>query len=49
MHGDLLRAITSGIIQLGRVPKTVTVEDLAPVDGLHIGGRLAFRLARAIR
>lgn len=40
-HGDLLGAITSGLGQLGKTPDTVTIEDLAPVDEFHIGGRQA--------
>jgi len=40
-HGDLLGAITSGITQLGKTLDTVTIEDLAPVDEFHIGGRRA--------
>ena len=40
-HGDLLSAITSGITQLGKTVDTVTIEDLAPVDEFHIGGRRA--------
>ena len=40
-HGDLLSAISSGIEKLGKTRDTVTVEDLAPVDEFHVGGRAA--------
>jgi SAM-dependent methyltransferase len=40
-HGALLRAILDGVQQLGKSPDTVNVEDLAPVDEFHIGGRVA--------
>ena len=40
-HGALLRAILDGVHQLGKSPDTVSVEDLAPVDEFHIGGRVA--------
>ncbi len=40
-HGALLRAILYGVQQLGKSPETVSVEDLAPVDEFHIGGRVA--------
>jgi SAM-dependent methyltransferase len=36
---DLLRAIRDGVEKLGKTPETVTLEDLAPVDEFHIGGR----------
>lgn len=39
--GDLLAAIEAGLAQLGKTSLTVTVEDLAPVDEFHIGGRSA--------
>jgi ubiquinone/menaquinone biosynthesis C-methylase UbiE len=38
---DLLAAIEVGMEALGRTTETVTVEDLAPVDEFHIGGRIA--------
>jgi SAM-dependent methyltransferase len=41
MHGNLLSAISAGIAELGKTPDTVTIEDLAPVDEFHIGGRQA--------
>lgn len=40
-HGSLLEKISSGINALGKSPGTVTVDDLAPVDEFHIGGRVA--------
>jgi ubiquinone/menaquinone biosynthesis C-methylase UbiE len=40
-HGDLLDAIRAGLQRLGKSPDTVSVEDLAPVDEFHIGGRAA--------
>ena len=39
--GDLLAAIRTGLASLGLSPETVSVEDLAPVDEFHIGGRAA--------
>jgi ubiquinone/menaquinone biosynthesis C-methylase UbiE len=40
-HGDLVAAIRSGIESLGKAINSVTVNDLAPVDEFHIGGRQA--------
>jgi ubiquinone/menaquinone biosynthesis C-methylase UbiE len=40
-HGGLNEAIRAGIASLGKAPDTVTVDDLAPVDEFHIGGRKA--------
>ena len=37
----LLDAIKAGLTRLGLSPQTVTVDDLAPVDAFHIGGRQA--------
>ena len=37
----LLAAIRDGVARLGKTPATVRVEDLAPVDEFHIGGRQA--------
>lgn len=42
-RGDLLGAILAGIEKLGKTPKTVASDDLAPVDEFHIGGRVATR------
>lgn len=41
LHGDLLEAIQAAITRLGKTVDSVTIEDLAPVDEFHIGGRLA--------
>jgi len=40
-HGQLLDRILVGIEAIGKTPDTVTVDELAPVDEFHIGGRLA--------
>ena len=40
-HGGLTEAIRAGLASLGKTPDTVTVDDLAPVDEFHIGGRKA--------
>ena len=40
-RAGLLAAIRSGVERLGKTPATVVVEDLAPVDEFHIGGRQA--------
>ena len=40
-HGDLLKAIESALDKLSITAATVTIDDLAPVDEFHIGGRLA--------
>lgn len=40
-HGDLLNAIESAFSALGKTIDNVTIEDLAPVDEFHIGGRQA--------
>jgi len=40
-HGSLLKAIQEAIPKLGKTIESITVEDLAPVDEFHIGGRLA--------
>jgi hypothetical protein len=41
LHGDLINAIAAALPALGKTIETVTIEDLAPVDEFHIGGRLA--------
>ena len=41
VHGDLLGAIKAALVDLGKTVDNVTIEDLAPVDEFHIGGRLA--------
>jgi ubiquinone/menaquinone biosynthesis C-methylase UbiE len=37
----LLAAIETGLAGLGKTPESVTIDDLAPVDEFHIGGRRA--------
>jgi ubiquinone/menaquinone biosynthesis C-methylase UbiE len=41
LHGDLLNAIQVAVTKLGKTVDSVTIEDLAPVDEFHVGGRLA--------
>jgi len=41
VHGGLLNAIEAALPSLGKTTENVTIEDLAPVDEFHIGGRLA--------
>jgi hypothetical protein len=38
-HGDLTEVIRSGLTLQGKSMDTVTIDDLAPVDEFHIGGR----------
>jgi SAM-dependent methyltransferase len=40
-HGGLTEAIRDGLTSLGKAPDSVTIDDLAPVDEFHIGGRIA--------
>jgi len=40
-HGQLLDRIVSGVEAIGKTAATVTVDELAPVDEFHIGGRQA--------
>ena len=40
-HGQLLDRILSGVEAIGKTPESVTVDDLAPVDEFHVGGRQA--------
>lgn len=40
-HGDLTEAIRAGIVAQGKTPETITINDLAPLDEFHIGGRRA--------
>ncbi|MEH6446542.1 MAG: class I SAM-dependent methyltransferase [Oceanospirillaceae bacterium] len=40
-HGALLTAIETALADSGKTLKDVTIEDLAPVDEFHIGGRAA--------
>jgi 2-polyprenyl-3-methyl-5-hydroxy-6-metoxy-1,4-benzoquinol methylase len=41
LHGNLLKAIETAIVTLGKTVASVTIDDLAPVDEFHIGGRIA--------
>lgn len=41
LHGGLLKAIEASLPALGKTTSTVTIEDLAPVDEFHTGGRFA--------
>src|SRR5687767_12022970 len=40
-HGNLVAAIRTGIEALGKPIESVTLDDLAPVDEFHVGGRQA--------
>lgn len=40
-RSGLIAAIRDGLALLGKTPETVTIDDLAPVDEFHIGGRTA--------
>lgn len=40
-HSNLIAAIQNGLMLMGKTTNTVTVDDLAPVDEFHIGGRRA--------
>ena len=40
-HGSLLNSIEEAIPKLGKTIDSISVEDLAPVDEFHIGGRVA--------
>jgi ubiquinone/menaquinone biosynthesis C-methylase UbiE len=40
-HGQLLEQIRRGVEAIGKTAATVTVDELAPVDEFHIGGRQA--------
>lgn len=40
-HGGLIEAIEAGLASLGKTPAGITIEDLAPLDEFHIGGRKA--------
>lgn len=42
-HGDLLNAIADALAKMGKTINEVTLDDLAPVDEFHIGGRPATR------
>lgn len=38
-HGNLITAIRDGLKAIGKTTGSVTIDDLAPVDEFHIGGR----------
>ena len=40
-HGNLTEAIESGLRKAGKAIDDVTIDDLAPVDEFHVGGRVA--------
>ena len=40
-HGQLLDAILAGVKGIGKSSDTMSIDDLAPVDEFHIGGRQA--------
>ena len=40
-NGNLLSSIETAIQKLGKTPRSVTIDDLGPVDEFHIGGRQA--------
>jgi len=40
-RGDLTEAIRCGLTSQGKSTGTVMIEDLAPIDAFHIGGRRA--------
>ena len=41
VHGNLLKAIQNALPALGKTIDNITIEDLAPIDEFHIGGRQA--------
>ena len=41
LHGSLLPAIKAALTTLGKTADNVSIEDLAPVDEFHVGGRIA--------
>lgn len=41
LHGHLLKAIEAALPALNKTPESLTIEDLAPIDEFHVGGRLA--------
>jgi ubiquinone/menaquinone biosynthesis C-methylase UbiE len=40
-HGNLIAAIRDGIAALGKTTDSITIDDLAPIDEFHVGGRQA--------
>lgn len=41
LHGNLIDAIEAALAAIGKTTDTVSLEDLAPVDEFHVGGRTA--------
>jgi len=41
LHGGLLKAIEDALPAIGKTTSSITIEDLAPVDEFHTGGRVA--------
>lgn len=41
LHGSLIDTIEAALHIIGKTTDTVTIEDLAPVDEFHVGGRAA--------
>lgn len=41
IHGNLLKAIEAALPEIGKTTENITIEDLAPIDEFHIGGRQA--------
>lgn len=37
----LLSSVEAGLTEMGKTPSAVTMQNLAPVDDFHIGGRAA--------
>jgi ubiquinone/menaquinone biosynthesis C-methylase UbiE len=49
-RGGLIEAIRDGLNEIGKSERTVTADDLAPVDEFHIGGRVSTReIAQSLR
>lgn len=46
-RGDLLQVIRAGVEGLGKSPETVTLDDLAPADELHVGMNIPDKAALA--
>ena len=40
-HGNLLQTIQDAVNRIGKMPETITIDDLSPVDEFHVGGRPA--------
>jgi ubiquinone/menaquinone biosynthesis C-methylase UbiE len=41
VHGNLLEAIQAALPELGKTTDNISIDDLAPIDEFHIGGRQA--------